>query len=40
MCDSSTGCDGLDGIISGWMKGGLDGREGQVTPGAHQKKTE
>lgn len=42
------GVNGLDGIISGWMREGLEGwmdgreggREGRVTRGTHQKKTE
>lgn len=36
------GGNGLDGIISGWMRGlggGMDVREGQGTPGTHSKKT-
>lgn len=38
----AAGGNGLDGIISGWMRGlggGMDVREGQGTPGTHSKKT-
>lgn len=38
----AAGGNGLEGIISGWMRGlsgGMDVREGQGAPGTHSKKT-
>lgn len=41
---SAAGDNGLDGIISGWMKGGFDEgveeKEGQGTSEIHQRETE